>query len=139
MVSKFSVSPIFYKILLLFSFCCVANPLLSQYYPFYFEVRGLTKYPAYKEYNEAISLYNEDVEVKKVNYILDSLAESSLQAGRIEQYLFLENEKANLLKHQYQYLEAYDILKKSMAVFSARRDTVHIEYFTSQRLLRTTL
>jgi len=139
MVSKFSVSPIFYKILLLFLFCCVANPLLSQYYPFYFEVRGLTKYPAYQEYNEAISLYNEDVEVKKVNYILDSLAESSLQAGRIEQYLFLENEKANLLKQQYQYLEAYDILKNSMAVFSARRDTVHIEYFTAQRLLRTTL
>ncbi|WP_462281066.1 CHAT domain-containing protein [Salinivirga cyanobacteriivorans] len=139
MCSKFSVPQFFSKVLLLFLFCCIANPLLSQYYPFYFELRALSEYPVYQEYNEAISLYNEDVEVKKVNHILDSLADSSLKDGQIEQYLFLENEKANLLKQQHQYLEAYDILKKSMAVFSARRDTVHIEYFTSQRLLRTTL
>lgn len=139
MTSNFSFFQFCAKALLLFLFCFGGTSVFSQYYPFYYKVRGLEEYPAYHKYNEAISLYNDGAEFKAVNRVLDSLADRSLQADKIEQYLFLENEIANLLKQQHQYMQAYDVLKESMAEFSARRDTLHIEYFTSQRLLRSTL
>ncbi len=122
-----------------FLFFLSFTSIYAQYGPFYKEERGLEKYPAYEAFRQGILLYNNEGDFEKVIKTLDSAANASLQAGKNEQYLFFRNEMANLHKHQNHFLKAHEVLEKSMDTFQSNTDTVHIEYFVSQRLLRATL
>ncbi len=115
------------------------STLFGQYGTFNAKERDIKQYPAYDAYVDLIIKYNEGKPVGAVIDGLDSLANESIQKSEDLQYLFLKNEVANLYSHQSQFYKAYDVVTKSMERFSASNDTIHIEYFASLRVMRTSL
>lgn len=128
------------KIFLLFfgMFVCVSS-LFGQYGPFYPDERDIRSHSQYHTYVDIIKEYNKGKAPAGVIQKLDSLAVLSLKASDDLQFLFLRNEISNLYRHQSKFTEAYDMLKSSMQTFRSANDTNHIEYFSSLRLMRTTL
>lgn len=127
------------RIILFLVFSMPFSSAFSQYGPFYTKERQLKNYEVYDQYISSIITYNEDGDFDHLSAILDSLAGLSLEKNNYEQFLFLKNELANLYKFQNKYIKSYDELVNSMDVFKAEKDTLHMEYFVSLRLLRTTL
>ncbi|MGM0650126.1 MAG: CHAT domain-containing protein [Bacteroidota bacterium] len=115
------------------------STLFAQYGTFNAEEREIKQYPVYDTYVDIIIKYNEGKPFTEVTQELDSLATVSLNNADDLQFLFLKNEVANLYSHQSQFYKAYDVVKNSMERFSASNDTMHIEYFASLRVMRSSL
>lgn len=115
-----------------------ALPLKAQYYPFYQKERALKSYSHYEVYDAIRERYVVTKDINAAVASLDSLA-LLLQASDPHQYLFLKNEISNLRKMHNQLEESAEDLYRAMKWFVERADTVHMEYSTSLRLIRTVL
>ncbi|GEM_PF-5837514 len=138
MLNVFKLNKALFTVLL-FNFIFSVSFLYGQYTPFYFTERNITEHSFYQDYLDLIDGYNRGESYSDIINEMDTLAINCLNQSDGIQFLFFNNEIANLYRQQGKFFEAYDVLESSMENFKIEYDTIHMEYLVSIRLFRTTL